>query len=40
LGPAVPDIIVENPLNWITAEEDPQLKTAAEELLKELEMKK
>lgn len=36
LGPAVPDIIVENDINWIAAGEDKQLKTAVDELLKQI----
>lgn len=40
LGPAVPDIIVENKPNWIGADTDDQLKTAVEVLLKEIEGKK
>jgi tricorn protease len=40
LGPAVPDIIVENPLNWITSGNDLQLKTAADVLMKEIAAKK
>lgn len=40
LGPAVPDIIVENPLNWITTGEDVQLKTAVDQLLKDIAAKK
>ena len=40
LGPAVPDIIVENQPDWIAKGTDEQLKKAAEELLKEIEAKK
>ena len=40
LGPAVPDIIVENQPDWIAKGTDDQLKKAAEELLKELDAKK
>ncbi len=40
LGPAVPDIIVENEPNWIAKGTDAQLKKAVEELLKEIEAKK
>ncbi len=40
LGPAVPDILVENRIDWITSGEDTQLKVAAEELLKQLGSKK
>jgi Tol biopolymer transport system component len=36
LGPAVPDILVENALDWNANGTDAQLKTAVEELLKEL----
>ncbi len=36
LGPAVPDILVENPINWIIANEDTQLKVATDELLKDI----
>ncbi|HZG25872.1 MAG TPA: S41 family peptidase, partial [Chitinophagaceae bacterium] len=36
LGPAVPDMIVENRVDWITSGDDAQLKAATEELLKEL----
>ena len=40
LGPAVPDIIVENEPDWIAKGTDAQLKKAVEELLKEIETKK
>jgi tricorn protease len=40
LGPAVPDIVVENPVDWITTGEDKQLKVAVEELMKQLKEKK
>jgi tricorn protease len=40
LGPAVPDIIVENEPDWIAKGTDAQLKRAVEELLKEIEAKK
>ncbi|MEO7310142.1 MAG: S41 family peptidase [Chitinophagaceae bacterium] len=40
LGPAVPDIIVENQPDWIAKRTDDQLKKAVEELLKELNQKK
>ena len=40
LGPAVPDILVENKIDWITSGEDNQLKVAVEELLKEVAAKK
>ncbi len=36
LGPAVPDIIVENEVNWIGKMEDKQLKVAVETLLKDM----
>ncbi len=36
LGPAVPDIIVENDVNWISKKEDKQLKAAVDTLLKTL----
>ena len=36
LGPAVPDIIVENDVNWISKKEDKQLKAAVEALLKDM----
>ncbi len=36
LGPAIPDILVENPINWIIANEDTQLKVATDELLKDI----
>jgi C-terminal processing protease CtpA/Prc len=40
LGPAVPDIIVENQPDWILKGTDDQLKAAVEELLKEIDGKK
>ncbi|MEO6406142.1 MAG: hypothetical protein ABIO32_11665, partial [Ferruginibacter sp.] len=40
LGPAVPDIIVENQPDWIARGTDNQLKVATEELLKEVDAKK
>ena len=40
LGPAIPDIIVENEPDWLTKGTDNQLKTAVEELLKEIKSKK
>jgi hypothetical protein len=40
LGPAVPDIIVENDINWISLKEDKQLKAAVESLLKDMAAKK
>jgi tricorn protease len=40
LGPAIPDILVENPIDWITSGEDEQLKVAVGELVKELGAKK
>lgn len=40
LGPAVPDIIVENKIDWISKGTDDQLKAAVEELLKEIDNKK
>ncbi|MBP6023280.1 S41 family peptidase [Ferruginibacter sp.] len=40
LGPAVPDIIVENKIDWISKGTDDQLKIAVEELLKEINNKK
>jgi tricorn protease len=40
LGPAVPDIIVNNSPDWIAKGTDDQLKTAVEELLKQLDAKK
>ncbi|CAH0997649.1 Tricorn protease [Emticicia aquatica] len=40
LGPAIPDIIVENQPDWIAKGIDQQLKTAVEELLKEINNKK
>jgi hypothetical protein len=36
LGPAIPDIIVDNAIDWIAKNEDQQLKAAVETLLKEL----
>jgi hypothetical protein len=40
LGPAVPDIIVENQIDWISKGTDDQLRVAVEELLKEIDAKK
>ncbi|MEW6702430.1 MAG: S41 family peptidase [Bacteroidota bacterium] len=40
LGPAVPDIIVQNPPDWISKGVDEQLKAAVDELLKEIDAKK
>jgi C-terminal processing protease CtpA/Prc len=40
LGPAVPDIIVENQPDWISKGTDDQLKTAVEVLLKDIDAKK
>ena len=40
LGPAVPDITVNNSIDWISKGTDDQLKTACEELLKQLPAKK
>lgn len=40
LGPAVPDIIVNNSLDWIARGVDEQLKAAVDELLKEIDTKK
>jgi hypothetical protein len=40
LGPAIPDIIVENDINWVAKGEDKQLKVAVEELLKQVKAKK
>ena len=40
LGPAVPDFIVENEADWIAKGTDNQLKTAVEELLKDIKVKK
>jgi tricorn protease len=37
LGPAVPDLIVENEPNWIATGTDAQLKVAVESLMKEIE---
>lgn len=39
LGPAVPDILVENEPNWISTGNDAQLKRAVEQLLKQIEKK-
>jgi len=39
LGPAVPDIIVYNQPDWIATGTDEQLKTACDELLKEIDKK-
>jgi len=36
VGPAIPDIIVENEPNWISAGTDKQLEVAVQELLKDL----
>jgi tricorn protease len=36
-GPAVPDIIVENPPAYRAKNVDPQLKKAAEELMRQIE---
>lgn len=40
LGPAVPDIIVYNQPDWLAKGEDEQLKTAVDELLKEIDSAK
>lgn len=40
LGPAVPDITVENSVDWIAKGIDEQLKTACDELLKQIDTKK
>ena len=40
LGPAIPDIIVENQPDWISKGTDDQLKAAVDELLKEVGSKK
>ncbi len=40
LGPAVPDITVENSVDWIAKGVDEQLKTACDELLKQIDSKK
>jgi tricorn protease len=40
LGPAIPDVIVNNTPDWIAKGTDDQLKTAVEELLKQMEVKK
>lgn len=40
LGPAVPDIIVQNSVDWIARGVDEQLKAAVDELLKEIDAKK
>jgi C-terminal processing protease CtpA/Prc len=40
LGPAVPDIIVQNSVDWIAKGTDDQLKAAVEELMKQLDAKK
>ena len=40
LGPAIPDIIVENQPDWIAKGTDDQLKAAVDELLKEINAKK
>ncbi|MBI1342715.1 MAG: PDZ domain-containing protein [Terrimonas sp.] len=39
LGPAIPDIIVENQPNWLAAGTDDQLKAAVDELMKEMKNK-
>ncbi|MCW3078927.1 S41 family peptidase [Segetibacter sp.] len=39
LGPAIPDIIVENPLTYNTTGDDVQLKVATEELMKQVAAK-
>ena len=36
LGAAEPDIIVENPIDYIIKEDDEQLKVAVDELMKQL----
>ncbi|TNE70440.1 PDZ domain-containing protein [bacterium] len=40
LGPAVPDILVENEPNWISTGNDAQLKRSVDELLKQIDEKK
>lgn len=40
LGPAVPDIIVENSVDWTAKGVDEQLKAACDELLKQVDLKK
>ena len=40
LGPAVPDIIVNNNLDWMAKGTDAQLKAACDELLKEIDAEK
>ncbi len=40
LGPAIPDIIVENPPDWLEKGIDPQLKKAVEILLEQIDNKK
>lgn len=40
LGPAIPDIIVENPPDWLEKGDDPQLKKAVEVLLDQIDDKK
>ncbi|MBL7858881.1 MAG: PD40 domain-containing protein [Cyclobacteriaceae bacterium] len=40
LGPAVPDILVNNPPDWIANGTDEQLKVAVEELLKQISTKR
>jgi len=40
LGPAIPDIVVENSVNWIAKGVDEQLKAACDELIKEIDAKK
>jgi C-terminal processing protease CtpA/Prc len=39
LGPAVPDILIDNSIDYISKGVDEQLKTAAEELMKQLPKK-
>ena len=39
LGPAIPDITVENNPDWISTENDAQLKRAVDELIKQLDKK-
>jgi C-terminal processing protease CtpA/Prc len=40
LGPAVPDIIIENNPDWLVTNNDAQLKAAVDELLKQIGSKK
>jgi tricorn protease len=40
LGPAIPDILVENTPDWLATGQDNQLKVAVEELLKDIDLKK